>query len=264
MSTAATRTARANLLAAAARRWATPTRWSAIPPLHRELLALARPSASVGPCPAAPPGYGRHVLFVPGYLASDTSMADLGAWFTRAGWIVEPSGMRRNVDCNTRALDVLERRLGEFAQGRRALVVGHSRGGIYAMLLAARRPDLVAGAVSLAGPLQEPFSAFHPLLLLNVALIGQLGRIGVPGLLDDGCWRGSCSERIASEIRDLRATDVPLVSLYSRSDGVIDWRSCLHPAATETHEVGGSHASLLTSTTSRNAIAAALRRLVPE
>ena len=47
------------------------------------------------------------------------------------------------------------------------------------------------------------------------------------------------------------------VSIYSRSDGIVDWRSCLDPAA-EHVEVDASHIGMAVSVPVYRAVAAAL------
>ena len=53
-------------------------------------------------------------------------------------------------------------------------LIGQSRGGIFARALAARRPDLVSGIVTLGAPTVSQLST-HPLVLAQVALVGALG-----------------------------------------------------------------------------------------
>ena len=54
--------------------------------------------------------------------------------------------------------------------------------------------------------------------------------------------------------------DLPYVSIYSRRDGIVDWRACLDPAA-EHVEVDASHCGMAAHGGTYEAIAAALRAL---
>ena len=58
--------------------------------------------------------------------------------------------------------------------GERVIVIGQSRGGVFARALAARRPDLVEGIVTLGSPTVSQL-AVHPLVLAQVGLVGALG-----------------------------------------------------------------------------------------
>jgi triacylglycerol lipase len=48
------------------------------------------------------------------------------------------------------------------------------------------------------------------------------------------------------------------VSVYSKSDGVVDWRSCLDPHATELVEINASHCGMAVSRSAWRAVAGAL------
>jgi triacylglycerol lipase len=54
------------------------------------------------------------------------------------------------------------------------------------------------------------------------------------------CLRGKCCERFRADVAGDFPADVGFTALYSRTDGVVDWRACLDPAA-EQIEVRASH-----------------------
>src|SRR5687767_12237047 len=89
-------------------------------------------------------GRGRPVLLIPGFLAGDGSLALMADWLRRAGYRPTRAGMRANVSCSGGVMGRLEERLERAVerQGQRAVVIGQSRGGSQAKVLAARRPDL--------------------------------------------------------------------------------------------------------------------------
>jgi pimeloyl-ACP methyl ester carboxylesterase len=144
---------------------------------------------------------------------------------------------------------------------RRAAVVGHSHGGTLGRSLAMRRPDLVAGVVALGSPLVDQL-AVHPVARLPVRLVGGLGSLGTPGLFRRQCLDGEC----CSEVRDAALRPFPagvgFVSVYSRSDGVVDWRSCLDPRA-ELVEISTSHVGMAVSAAAYRAIGRALGSFSP-
>ena len=115
-------------------------------------------------------------------------------------------------------------------QGRRAAIIGQSRGGSFAKVLAQARPDLVAGIVTLGSPTLEPLKV-HPLVRGGVEAVARLGGLGAPGLFTRACLQGDC----CSGFWDLHDRPLPrgvgFTAVYSRSDGIVDWRSCLDPAA---------------------------------
>jgi hypothetical protein len=50
------------------------------------------------------------------------------------------------------------------------------------------------------------------------------------------------------------------VAVYSKSDGVVDWRACLDPCADEHVEIRSSHIGMAVSPAAWRAVAAALER----
>ncbi|HVD58778.1 MAG TPA: alpha/beta hydrolase, partial [Thermoleophilaceae bacterium] len=173
-------------------------------------------------------GRGRAVLLIPGFLAGDGSLGLMAGWLKRAGYRPVRAGMRANVDCSGAALERLEQRLEGIVteRGTRAAVVGQSRGGGLAKALAARRPDLIRGIVTLGSPQIDPL-AVHPLVRLQVEAVSRLGSLGAPGLFKRSCLDGDCCAGYWQQIADPCPDGVGFVSIYSRSDGIVDWRACL-------------------------------------
>src|SRR5215218_7540566 len=85
-------------------------------------------------------GRGRPVLLIPGFLAGDDSLALMARWLRRAGYHTGRAGLRANIGCSGETVERLEDRLEALveSQGRRAAIVGQSRGGTLARVLAKR------------------------------------------------------------------------------------------------------------------------------
>lgn len=234
----------------------------AVPPIWREgrvareALALRRHSVFAGD--GVPHGAGEPVLLVPGFLAGDPSLQTMGAWLRRIGYRPHRSSLLANVDCATRTLDRLAERVETLSErhGRPVLVVGQSRGGALARLLAVREPERIAGIVCLGSPVGDQL-AVHPLVAWQVRLVGLLGSLRVPGLFSRDCLDGDC----CAATRELETAPFPhgvgYVSVYSRSDGIVDWRACLDPAARQV-EVEASHCGMAVSAPTYVAVAEAL------
>ena len=75
--------------------------------------------------------------------------------------------------------------------------------------------------------------AVHPLVLAQVGVVAALGTGRAPGFLSLRCLRGECCADFRAALAGPFPDEVGYVSLYSRSDGIVDWRSCLDPAADE-------------------------------
>jgi pimeloyl-ACP methyl ester carboxylesterase len=204
-------------------------------------------------------GRGRPVLLIPGFLAGDGSLTMMSRWLKRTGYRPRRAGIVANVNCSGVLVPRLEERLEQLValQGRRAAIVGQSRGGTLAKVLAHRRPDLVSGVVALGSPQVDPL-AVHPLVRLQVEAVGRLGSLGAPGLFKRSCVDGACCRSFWHDLAQPLAPGVRLVSIYSRSDGVVDWRSCLDPDADELVEVAASHCGMAVSREAWRAVADAL------
>ncbi len=215
------------------------------PPLWREgragVEAAALFRSSVWRGGGVPAGDGRPVLLIPGFLAGDGSMGTMTRWLRENGYLTRRAGMRANVGCSEAGLERLEVRLEAFAEaaGERVAIIGQSRGGVFARALAVRRPDLVSGIVTLGAPTLRQLSA-HPLVLAHVVMVGALGTGRVPGMFSVRCYRGACCENFRADVVAGFPADVGYTALYSKTDGVVDWRACLDPAA-EQIEVRASH-----------------------
>jgi pimeloyl-ACP methyl ester carboxylesterase len=202
-----------------------------------------------------PRGDGGPVLLIPGFLAGDPSLRIMAGWLKRIGHRPKRARMLLNVDCTTRALERLEESAERLADehGRPVSIVGQSRGGTMARLLAVRRPELLDRVVCLGSPLLDQF-AIHPLVRVQVTWVGALGTLGVPGLFSRGCGYGTCCADAREQATAPLAPDIDLVSVYSRSDGIVDWRACLDPEARHV-EVRASHIGMAVNAEAFRAIA---------
>jgi pimeloyl-ACP methyl ester carboxylesterase len=223
-------------------------RFPAIPPLWRESGAAREAAAllqsSVWRGAGVEPGDGRPVLLIPGFMAGDGSLATMTRWLRAAGYHTRRAGIRANVACSEHACTALEERLEGFAEatGQRVAIIGQSRGGVFARALAVRRPELVSGIVTLGSPTVSQLRV-HPVVLAHVGLVAALGSGRVPGLFTWRCLRGTCCKRFRADLAGGFPPEVGYVALYSRTDGIVDWRACLDPGAQQV-EVRASHVGM--------------------
>lgn len=191
-----------------------------------------------------PEGDGAPVLLIPGFLAGDVSLGVMARWLSRIGYRPCRAGMRANVDCTSRALERLDRQLVKFAErhGRTVTIVGQSRGGSMARILAVRRPELVAGVVCLGSPVVNPL-AVHPFVRAQVEAVALLGTLGLRGLFSHACQFGSCCDEARADATAPWPEQLAFTSVYSRSDGIVDWHACLDPHARHV-EVRSSHVGM--------------------
>lgn len=163
----------------------------------------------------APRGDGHPVLALPGFLASDLSMAPMRRYLSELGYEAHAWRIGRNLGGMARMRETLRDRLTEIYadSGRKVSLVGWSLGGVYARDLALQTPEMVRSVITLGSPFANDVRATNATALYE-ALSG---------------------ERVEdfAEAREAIAGDLPMpaTSIYSRTDGVVNWRTCLlHPS----------------------------------
>jgi pimeloyl-ACP methyl ester carboxylesterase len=165
----------------------------------------------------APKGDGHPVLALPGFLASDLSMAPMRRYLKELGYDTYAWNMGRNfggVASKRAGLRDLLTNIHETT-GRKVSIVGWSLGGVYARDLALQLPHMVRSIITLGSPFANDIRATNATKLYE-ALSGE-GVDDIP------------------EVREAIAGDmpVPATSIYSRTDGIVNWHTSLQrPSAT--------------------------------
>ena len=206
---------------------------------HRRTRRTTPYASRVAPRDADP------VVLVPGFLCGDLSLRPLGRALREQGVRTYRSQIRANVGCTLDAAGELEARLESIAQrrGSRVQLVGHSLGGMLARGIAVRRPDLVSNIVTMGSPMLAP-GAHHPSLTAAAEALVRLSRAGLSGLMAEECLAGACARRSFEESREPVPAGIGFTAIYSRRDGVVDWRACVDPLA-EAVEVSASHLGMV-------------------
>lgn len=182
-----------------------------------------------------PLGDGRPVLLIPGFLAGDQSLLTMSAWLRRLDYLPALSGIRFNVRYSEATLEpVLEKLYVHHRRSRQKVaLVGHSRGGLLAKVLADRNPEMVSQVITLGSPLNSAFDV-HPLTLAAVRAARLYNRLR---------YRNQWDTELAFMEQLAAPPSVPVTSIYTRSDGVVNWEACLRDDVSPV-EVSGSHGGL--------------------
>jgi len=176
---------------------------------------------------AAPRGAGEIVVVLPGMGMGDFSTGTLRRFLRRQGFDARGWDLGRHRPEIWKTLPRMLARLEELAAERGAPValVGWSLGGVVARELARLRPDLVRCVVTLGAP-----------------VVGGLKHTAIAGLfrvqgwdLDDVARRVEAANRVP--IR------VPVTAIWSRRDGIVDWRAAVDRTTpgVENVEAGSCH-----------------------
>jgi pimeloyl-ACP methyl ester carboxylesterase len=122
----------------------------------------------------APRGDGHPVLTLPGFLASDLSMAPMRRYLKALGYDTYAWSLGRNVGGVGRmraSLRDLLRRISD-STGRKVSIVGWSLGGVYARDLALQEPEMVRSVITLGSPFAGDIRATNATRLYE-ALTGE-------------------------------------------------------------------------------------------
>jgi pimeloyl-ACP methyl ester carboxylesterase len=145
----------------------------------------------------APRGEPHPVLVLPGLLASDVSTQVLRTWVRRLGYPVVGWALGRNRGPSKEVDEELPRLVDRLAaeHGTSVTIIGWSLGGIFARTLARKAPRQVRQVISLG----SPFATVQP-------------------------WAAAGGRPRRTSLA--RPLPVPSTAVYSRWDGVVDWRAC--------------------------------------
>jgi pimeloyl-ACP methyl ester carboxylesterase len=191
-----------------------------------------------------PKGDKSAVIVVPGFMGSDQYLGDMHAWLKRIGYTPYLSGIGRNAECP----DYLTARLHETIEaarkesGKKVHLIGHSLGGVLARSAARRWPQSVASCTTMASPFRG--IRVHPFVLQTAYLVR--GRI-MTQTTDDAaphCYSGYCTCEFLASLRDEFPASVPQQAIYTKTDGVVDWRCCINDEPETNLEVPGTHVGL--------------------
>jgi len=191
-----------------------------------------------------PAGDGTAVVIIPGLLGMDVVLFELYGWLARVGYRAYFSGMGLAAECP----DALARNLKAtidraYAEtGRRVHLVGHSLGGIFARSAAVRMPDRIASVTTLGSPFRGLVA--HPWVLTLGDLVRRRIRSRYPKA-PQGCATSRCSCAFARSLRRKWPRSVAQTAIYTRADGIVDWRYCRTGDPKVDVEVDGTHLGLI-------------------
>ena len=176
-------------------------------------------------------GHGRPVLVLPGLLADDRSTRPLRRLLSRAGYAAYGWRLGTNIGPTRRIISGMDALLGEITDlhNEPASVIGWSLGGMLGYDLVSRHPGAVDRLITLGSPLYstDPSQSRGSLFY-------------------DGYATAHLPEYSRESWRPPAALSMPATSIFSKTDGVVRWHTCLHPPGplSENIEVYSSHCGL--------------------
>ena len=195
-----------------------------------------------------PRGDSAGVVLVPGFLGTDLYLTQFRTWLRRIGYQPYYSGISMNAECpNLLIQQYLHTAIEQAYKStkRRVHVVGHSLGGTMARAAAAQTPDRVASVITLGAPIQG--LAAHPAVMRTANLVRKqiLKRHG-PGVLP-GCYTARCTCNFLESLMGKFPKSVRQTAIYSKSDGIMEWRVCRTGDPRVDLEVSSTHMGFVCS-----------------
>ena len=200
--------------------------------LPRAMAEYAALAGTIGLLHLAPKGDGSPVVVLPGFTGSDGSTFALRRFLERRGHRPVAWGLGRNIGPTREIVDGIDALVQRLADdhGQAVQLVGWSLGGIFARNVAVRRPELVRRVVTLGSP--------YRLLDHRTSHAAWVYELYAP--LHDAAGDLPPGGPVSLPL------SVPTTSIYSRSDGIVPWRSCIEPESdlAENVQVFSSHNGL--------------------
>ena len=168
---------------------------------------------------------------VPPFGVGDLFTTILRAYLSRLGYAVY-RWARREILALHRLSTVAVPRLRDVhaSSGGQVSLVGHSLGGIYAREIARTAPEHVRTVVTIGSPFGGDLKSNHVWPMYEMVTGTRLSSLPP-----------EFTTRMSEPL------PVPTTAIYSRTDGVASWRTCVdrHADQTENIRVRGSHIGLL-------------------
>lgn len=174
-----------------------------------------------------PRGDGHPVVVVPAFMGNAFSTRRLRLFLMALGYETFDWKLGRNIGPVGPTEQALLARVQMIHErlGRKPSLVGWSLGGVYARILAHSHPQHLRSVITLGSPLRHPHQSSADSLYQHFS--GQMEHPGHLAGLE-------------------RPPPIPATSVYSRLDGIVNWRSCLSEESPMTENIGvyGSHCGL--------------------
>jgi len=239
----------------------TPKAYEAAPlPIWQELLAGVE-MAYLRLSPVywglgIPRGNGAPVIVVPAFLGTDFYLTEFRSWLRRIGYKTYDSRIGINADCPNL---LIQRRLNETIRkaldetGRKIHLIGHSLGGVIARSIAGARPKDIASVTTLASPIRGTVmnrTVVHAAEAVRLSILNEHG----DGVLPH-CYTGRCTCNFINSLHRQVPPSLLQTAIYTRHDGIVDWRYCRTGKRESDFEVAGTHIGMAFNATAYSIIA---------
>jgi pimeloyl-ACP methyl ester carboxylesterase len=207
-----------------------------------------------------PHGDDSAVMVIPGFLSSDHYLTQLNSWLERIGYRPYNSGIDINAECpnlliRTRLHDTLELALRDT--GGKVHLIGHSLGGVIARSIAGQRPRDIASVITLAAPFRGTIAHSS---ILRAAEVVRRQILAEHSNVLPGCYTSRCTCNFIESLRGRIPRSILQTAIYTKDDGVVDWRCCRTGDPERDFQVPGTHIGLAFNSSAYTVIAQRLAK----
>jgi pimeloyl-ACP methyl ester carboxylesterase len=180
-------------------------------------------------------GDGHPVMVIPGFMGNDRSIKSLTCFLNINGYQAQSWGMGTNMG-KLEDLDQLINKTEKLHQesGKMVSLIGWSLGGVYARQLAKENPEIIRQVITLCSPFNEMSAPNNATWLYS--------------LVSGGSKTSKLNPEWLAKIPP--PAPVPTTALFSKTDGVVSWETCIEKVEDDIHqniEVNSSHMGVIYS-----------------
>jgi triacylglycerol lipase len=172
----------------------------------------------------------------------------LAIWLRRIGYKTFYSGIPLNADCPNL---LIQRNLSDAMENAREAtkgkvhLIGHSLGGSLARAAAIQMPQRVASVITLGAPIRgiaARASVLNAAEMVRKQILEKHGRGVLPN-----CYTAKCTCEFFESIKGDFPKSVRQTAIYTKKDGILDWRVCQTGDPSVDVEVSATHIGMVFS-----------------
>jgi pimeloyl-ACP methyl ester carboxylesterase len=176
---------------------------------------------------------------------TDLYLTEFRSWINRIGYKAYFSGIGMNAECPNlliqhKLTQTIEKAYKET--GRKIHLVGHSLGGVIARAAAHQMPDRIASVITLGSPFRG-VSVHQSILRAAQFVRGQILERHGDAVLP-ACYTAGCTCNFLESLVVKLPKSVGETAVFTKSDGIVDWKVCRTGNPEVDFEVSATHIGL--------------------
>lgn len=193
-----------------------------------------------------PQGDGSAVVLIPGFMGTDHYLYEMYYWLKRIGYRPYMSKIGVNADCLNLLIGKLSSTINQAHDetGKKVHLIGHSLGGVLARSTTVRHPKWVESVTTLGSPFRGISS--HPYVLeMGDRVRSRIVRKKKYVETQPDCYTAFCDCEAVTNMMSIFPDSVHQTAIYTKTDGIVDWKVCVTQTPANNFEVMGTHVGLV-------------------